>query len=293
MGLVACGGVGQPLSPGDAGGVPDAGAVDAGWARTGTVTLGIATWNIEQFPKTATTPRAVREILAELGADLIGVEEILEPAAFEGMMAKLPDWRAIRVEEPYDYLAVGMLYRPDRIRILESSPIFTNEAYAFPRPPLWARVEALDADGQPAFDFEFVVVHLKALGDSRSQDRRRVACQRLETWIRSRQAQGDEQDIIVVGDWNDRIDEVAAQNVFTPFLEAPERYTFLSQELVDAGEASYILFPGVIDHILVTRDALDEYGPGRTQAVKLDETYPGYVPHVSDHRPVRATFVIR
>ena len=89
------------------------------------------------------------------------------------------------------------------------------------------------------------------------------------------------------------IDDLAAKNVFRPFLEAPERYTFLSQELVDAGESSYILIPGVIDHILVTHDALDEYGPGHTEPVMLDQTYPDYVRNVSDHRPVRATFVIR
>ena len=292
VGLAGCG-YALPTNADDAGPGVDATSPDAGWARTGTVTLGIATWNIEQFPKTATTTTAVPEILAELGADIIGIEEILEPGPFERMVADLPDWEAIRVEEPYDYLAVGILYRPARIRILEAEPIFTGEAYAFPRPPLWARVEALDGAGHVVFDFELLVVHLKAQGDPQSQDRRRVACEELERWIRERQAAGGEQDIIIVGDWNDRIDDLAAKNVFRPFLEAPERYTFLSQELVDAGESSYILIPGVIDHILVTHDALDEYGPGHTEPVMLDQTYPDYVRNVSDHRPVRATFVIR
>ena len=63
--------------------------------------------------------------------------------------------------------------------------------------------------------------------------------------------------------------------------------------MLDAGGSTYIPFPGVIDHILVTHDALFEYGPGRTEAVTVDRTYPRYLPLVSDHRPVRATFVIQ
>ena len=135
VGLAGCG-YALPTNADDAGPGVDAASPDAGWARTGTVTLGIATWNIEQFPKTATTTTAVPEILAELGADIIGIEEILEPGPFERMVADLPDWEAIRVEEPYDYLAVGILYRPARIRTCRASGTATTRSgLAPPRQP--------------------------------------------------------------------------------------------------------------------------------------------------------------
>ncbi len=283
----------MPPSPALDAGIPDVGTPDAGWVRSGTITLTLGTWNIEQFPKTATTARAVKEVLATLDADLVGIQEIIDPVAFVKLHESLPEWGGLRVREPYDFLAVGLLYRRDRIRILESGPLFVEDGYAFPRPPLWAKVEALDPEGRVAFDFELVVVHLKALGDVRSQSRRSRACARLETWIRTRQTAGQEQDFVVVGDWNDHLDDVPEDNVFLPFLLSPERYYFLTQPLADARDSSYIPFPGLIDHIMVTTDALYEYGPGRTRVVYVEQDYVGYVPNVSDHRPVLSTFVVR
>lgn len=287
-----CGQLGQPMPEVDAG-TPDAGSVDAGWTRTGTLTFTLGTWNIEQFPKTGTTTRAVREVLGTLGADLVGIEEIIAPEAFVALDESLPDWKGLRVAEPYDFLAVGLLYRPERVRILASEPIFTDDAFAFPRPPLWAKVEVLDDERRVAFDFELLVVHLKALGDDRSRARRNRACARLDAWIRDRQAAGGEQDFIVLGDWNDHLDDVPEENVFLPFLFAPERYRFLTFSLLEARASSYIPFFGLIDHIMITTDALDEYGPGTTRVVEADDYYPGYLVNISDHRPVLSTFVLR
>ncbi len=292
LATLACGGAVLPPAPSDAA-ITDAGEVDAGWVRSGTVTLTLGTWNIEQFPKTATTVRAVAEVLETLDADLVGIQEIIDPQAFVQLDRNLADWKGLRVREPYDFLAVGLLYRPDRVRVVESGPIFTDDGFAFPRPPLWARVEALDDEGRVAFDFELLVVHLKALGDERSRSRRTRACARLDTWIRTRQAGGGEQDFIVVGDWNDKLDDVPDENVFLPFLLAPERYRFLTTPLSQAGDSSYIPFSGLIDHIMITSDALDEYGPGRTRVVYAEQDYVGYVPNISDHRPVLSTFIIR
>lgn len=290
---IACGGAVLPPAPVTDAGTVDAGMPDAGWVRSGTITLTLGTWNIERFPKTATTSRAVKEVLATLDADLVGIQEIIDPLAFVALHESLPEWGGLRVREPYDFLAVGLLYRKAKIRIVESEPIFTDDGFAFPRPPLWAKVEALDDEGRVAFDFELLVVHLKALGDVRSRSRRARACARLETWIRTRQMQGGEQDFIVVGDWNDKLDDVPEDNVFLPFLLSPERYQFLTQPLADARDSSYIPFPGLIDHIMVTTDALDEYGPGSTRVVYAEQDYIGYLPNVSDHRPVLSTFIVR
>lgn len=297
---LACGPRADLPDPTDAGfvdgAVPgrDAGpGPDAGWTRSGTVTLTLGTWNIEQFPKTATTTRAVSELLDLLDADILGIQEIVDAHALIALDEARPDWAVRRVREPYDFLAVGLLYRPDRVRVLDAQPIFTNDPYAFPRPPLWAKVEALDDAGRVVFDFELVVVHLKALGDDRSEARRRRACVQLEAWIRGRIAEGGDEDIVVLGDYNDKVDDVPEDNVFLPFLDAPDRYLFLTEALAEAGASSYILRPGLIDHILVTRAALDDYGPGQTRVVDAEALYPGYVRFVSDHRPVLATFVLR
>lgn len=292
LGLPPASDAGAPITT-DAG-LSDAGLVpDAGVVRSGTVTLTVGTWNIEQFPKTGTTTRAVAELLDGLQADIIGIQEIYDPSAFVALDVALPQWRSERVREPYDFLAVGLLYRPDRVRVLQARPIFLDDSFSFPRPPLWAKVEALDDEGRAVFDFEIVVLHLKALGDDRSRSRRERACRRLEAWMRERIEEGGDEDIVVVGDWNDKLDDVLSENVFLPFIEAPERYEFLTFPLALAGDSSYIPWPGLIDHIMVTRSALDAYGPGRTRVVAAEDLYPGYVANISDHRPVLSTFILR
>lgn len=291
--LLACVGPGGGPSPEDAGPGADAGAPDAGWTRTGTVTVRIGTWNLEQFPKTGTTARAVSELLGALDADVLGIQEITEPAAFEALLARLPAYEGAQVEDPGNFLRVGLMYRSDRVRLVEMGTLFEGDDYAFPRPPLWARLEALDHRGRVTFDFIVVVLHLKAQTDSRSVARRREACRRLEAWVTADSAGADEQDYVLVGDWNDRLTRNVDDNVFRPFLESPDRYRFLTRPLAEEGVSSYIPIPGLIDHVMVTTDALFEYGPGTTRVVEAENLFPTYGRDVSDHRPVVSTFVVR
>ena len=96
-----------------------------------------------------------------------------------------------------------------------------------------------------------------------------------------------------MGDWNDRLDDIADRNVFLPFLTSSDRYAFLTWPLAQAGESSYIPFAGLIDHILITSGARDEYGPGTTEVVPIEQLYPNYLRFVSDHRPVVSRFLVR
>ena len=66
----------------------------------------------------------------------------------------------------------------------------------------------------------------------------------------------------------------------------------LALPAAEAGEHSFLPFNSMIDHILVTNDALDEYGDGTTEVLRLDESVPDYQSLVSDHRPVLSRFQI-
>jgi endonuclease/exonuclease/phosphatase family metal-dependent hydrolase len=188
-----------------------------------------------------------------------------------------------------DRLAVGFLYRPDRVRVSDVKPLFMDDAYAFPRAPLSAFVEVVDEFGAVRFDFVFIVVHLKAQGDARSQYRRIAAIEALDEHIR---AATGERDFVVVGDYNDRLTDERGNNVFLPMLDDPVTYTFLTLRLEQSGEKSYIPIPGFIDHILITNEALPEYGLGKTESIAIEAVRPSYESVVSDHRPIRALFEV-
>ena len=136
----------------------------------------------------------------------------------------------------------------------------------------------------------FAVVHLKAFGDAQSVARRRGAVDLLREWVDERR-DDDEGQIVIVGDWNDRLTDDEEDNVFLPLSEDDARAQFLTQEAAEAGESSYIPFPSLIDHILVTDEIFDALDYQQTEVLYLDQTWSGtYEQTVSDHRPVQARF---
>jgi endonuclease/exonuclease/phosphatase family metal-dependent hydrolase len=151
---------------------------------------------------------------------------------------KLPGWAGI--EGQYGYgTRVAVAYRAERLHPTSTEHLFPNDSYRFPRPPLAVRFEI---DGRTGVaSFTLVVVHLKAQIDADSQERRRQAILVLEQWMNEKRTAGDAA-IIVVGDFNDDIDDPPAYNVFQPFLARPESYVPMTLAAAQRGEFSYIPF---------------------------------------------------
>jgi len=270
--------------PDDAG--PDAGA-DSGDGGHGDG-VSIMTWNLEQFPRAAGTISAVADIVNNVGPDLLAVQEITEGSAFTQLADALPNYEAITNNDPDAFTLVGLLYDIRTVNIGRVETIFRDNGWAFPRPPLavWLTVR----DGARVFDLVVVVVHLKASLDDESEERRRLGCEQLDLWMAREVAAGTEADIVALGDWNDLLTDPPGENVFQAFLDAPESYTFLTMDAALGGEYSYLPFESLIDHILITSDALGEYGAGTTDVLELDRNYPDYRDLISDHRPVLSRF---
>jgi hypothetical protein len=295
---VGCGDASAPVSstplpprpgPPDAG-LPDTGTPDAPPPVSGgEVTL--ATWNLELFPKSSESVAEVAAILDDLAFDLVGVEEIADPAAFDQLLTHLPGYAGVVAQvDPSAYQRNAIVYRTSRVTLTDAETLFADDWYAFPRPPIKAHVTVKGTT--PEFDFDFVVVHLKAYFDAESEERRRQACAKLDAWIRDRIVTGADRDVVIVGDWNDRLGDEPVDNIFQVFLDAPSDYRFLTYPLLATGETSYIPYESLIDHVMVTSDALTEYGTGTTYVIPLETTVPDYQANVSDHRPVVSRFVL-
>jgi hypothetical protein len=273
--------------------IDDEGVLDTGVDVDGPVSgeVTIATWNLENFPKTATTARIVRNTILSIAPDLLGVEEIADAQAFMSFAEDLTGYRGVEVDDPGNFLRCGLLYREDRVQLGDVYALFEDDWDAFPRPPLKADVTVTSTSGT-LFDFVVIVVHLKAQVDTESRERRRRANEKIDGWIRAQMASTPEQDYVVIGDFNDAIDDPAGENVFQVYLDRPETYFFLTTPLAANGDTSYIPFAGLIDHVLVTTDALYEYGDGTTEVLYLDRSIGGYQALISDHRPVLSRFRI-
>ena len=258
----------------------------------------IATWNIENFPQQGkTTISTLSTLIQNLDIDLIAVQEIASISAFDSLLARLPEWQGHLSSDVYSstsYQKTGFLYKSSFISLSSITSLYINERteygdWSFPRPPLAAFVQIRDKSGT-IFDFNLIVLHMKAYSDSISEARRKLACELLHDYINTEIANGADADFIVLGDWNDRLEDSETSNVFLPFLNDTLNYTFLTKDITDQDSYIFAPYQNLIDHILITQDCHQEYNEGQISVLYLDNEYKDYPQIISDHRPVLATF---
>jgi endonuclease/exonuclease/phosphatase family metal-dependent hydrolase len=244
------------------------------------------TWNLRHFPLTSATEDAVVDILDELGPDLVGVQEVESASTFYDVVDALDGYDGILGHDADT--RVGLAYRTDTFEVVGVEHLFDSDSYAFPRPVL-AVTMRLRAALEPT-EVVFVVVHLKAMSGASNEARRRSAVEKLRAWIDGRRADGDSH-VVVLGDWNDSIDEPEEYNVFGALLDGAAHVEVLTTSLAAAGEYSYVPFQKLIDHVVVTDETLDVLVHRSTEVLPLETTWSGeYLDDVSDHRPVRTRF---
>ncbi len=268
-------------SAGGSGGSGGAGGAGAGGA-TLTNELKVMTWNLEHFPKSAQAIGRIGEILSTVSPDVVGVQEIDDLDAWATLDESLVDYRAISATSGDGFGRVGLLYHEERVFVGDVETLFVNDSYAFPRPVLKAQIK-LASD--PSKDILFGVIHLKAMLDDESVERRRDACEKLAEYVLSAEENGLEAEFVLAGDFNDKLLDPPQWNVFGPLLD-PMTGTFLTQPLEEAGEFTYLPFESFIDHVFVRGGALTS---STAQVVDAAALVSSYESTVSDHVPVVAT----
>jgi endonuclease/exonuclease/phosphatase family metal-dependent hydrolase len=284
LGLAACD-LGSDAVPPDAAG-PDAARGPDGdlVPPVGTdATLDIACWNLEWFPKDERTALLVVDLITSLELDIVVVEEVASVNAWNEVLERLPLHEGVLSSHRYsetEYQKIGVIYRSDLVTAGEPELLFTGQTYAFPRPPLKLHVTA------GALGVDLIGVHLKAGVAPEDGERRAAAMSSLDTYLRSQISGGGEDEVIVLGDFNETVDTSWGMEVMAPMLAAPDFYRIRSQEAALAGEASYIPSGRVIDHVVTTAGLADEVGGARAVIPRLDQQMARYESYVSDHLPV-------
>ena len=262
----------------------------------------VMTWNLQKFPKNgAQTLDNLKQAIDAIKPDLVAVQEICDKPSLKTLAQSMPGWESVVVDAecyPGGYYnpPLGYLWNKETVNVRNTTRIFTNRSdfRVFPRTPL---VLELDWKG---VDFIVINVHYKALGDnvidwgneSDDEMRRLRASERLEAYLRNNYAG---RRVIVLGDFNDRIEEPEQTNVFMPFLNHPEDYLFADMALaqsMSSDDVSYPPYKSHIDHLLITSSLFaahaNEHSFVRTMPVDkaFFGSYSVYAQKVSDHRPV-------
>jgi len=109
------------------------------------------------------------------------------------------------------------------------------------------------------------------------------------------------QHVLVVGDWNDDVDEsitldrgsgLPLPTPYGNFVMDPERYSFITRPLSLAGDDTSIGFENVVDHTLATNELAARHVAGSARVVYADSWVPDFLDTVSDHRPVLSAYAL-
>jgi len=245
-------------------------------------TLDVVTWNIEQFSSSNTNTATVTDIIKVMDADIIGVQEISSITDFNAMVAAIDGWEAVIVNLSGG-LNTGYLYKSSEITLNGSlTTIYNDNSSAFPRPPVVGTFTHVSG-----LQFTIMNLHLKCCGGADNENRRREASELLKLYIDQNLSTVA---VLVVGDYNDELQDVGSSNVFKVFIDDPNNYLFADMAIANGTDANWSFpgWPSHLDHILMTNELFDRWES--TSTLKLDDCRDSYEAAVSDHRPVMARF---
>ena len=248
----------------------------------GADTLSLASWNIRILSDNSRDDTELSLIADRLEPyDLVAIQELRDEVVVDRTLQILADrghrFQALvspdvgrGVKERYAFL-----YRPERVQLLGQEQVYLDPDDAFIREPFWASFRA----GQ--FDLTLVTIHA-IYGDSKT-DRRAEAALLDDIYQLVQRADPDEQDVLVLGDFNLPPDDIGFSELarlLTPLFAGEIRTTITDASLYD--------------NIWFDPAYVQEW-TGEIGVDRFDETVFGNDDKaaslaVSDHRPVWATF---
>jgi endonuclease/exonuclease/phosphatase family metal-dependent hydrolase len=260
-------------------------------------TFDLATWNIEFFPKDPSTPALVADIVTSMRLDVVVVEEIADEAAWNELVQRLPEHEGLLSPHEYspgNYQKLGVLYRRGLVSVGALKLLFQGDTSPFPRPPITVPLTVNDGVHAP-LQLSIVGVHLKAGVTTEDRARRVEALSKMETYLRGQVDGGYEDELVVLGDFNEVVTDSVSQAVFGPLYTDTTRYQLQTAPYAQAGGITYLGFGGRdLDHIITTAGLDAELANGGELVVlRLDQMFGGYDPLLSDHLPVVLKFPLR
>ena len=253
----------------------------------------VITWNIETFPKHSRTVEYVVESLKALQPDAVAIQEVWDVAAIQSVQANLPNFELYLPPDIED-TGLAWLYNSQTLNLVRPGyQIFEDDNYDFSyRPPT---VIEVTFKGQ---SLVLMNLHLKCCGDGwigedywDEERRRKNASIALKEYISQ---QLGEKKVIVLGDWNDAIEEPAEQNVFWDLIQDSDAFRFTDMNIAtgDSTLWSFPTYPSHLDHILISNELFEAFDKpsAKVQTILIEDALPGgwneYSLYLSDHRPV-------
>ena len=249
--------------------------------------LDIVTWNCEFFPTAGdSTIKSLSEALDDLDSDIVAFQEIKNRGWFSQLMDFLPQYAYI-ISQQSSFMDQAIIYKKDDFRLVNRIELFSENDYNFAgRPPLKADFVYKKKN----MNFSIINLHMKCCDSG--LERRKKASKMLYDYLSDEIERNN--NIIVLGDWNDDLKDQDEEHCFAPFF-SDNRFYFPTMDITyDITKASYPKEPYVsfLDHILVSSQFVNK-GSYIVDTVPMDQymgSYTIYETYISDHMPVYLSF---
>ncbi len=256
----------------------------------------VVSWNLEFFPKNGQyTIDSVALAMASMNADVYALQEINDVVAFQNLDLKLEGYSSFISPDYYSNLKLAYLVK-NNLEVVNYLPIYSSSSYNnmfAGRPPLLLQLKVKDTD------IYLINVHFKCCGNGQlntqdewdEENRRLQAMNQLKTYVDSYL---EDKQVIVLGDFNDLLQDDSANNVFGSILSDTDNYLFTDFPILDLPSSlwSFPSWPSHLDHILISNELFDEFNATYQSVQTIDmpfyfsNGFSAYDALISDHLPI-------
>ncbi len=259
-------------------------------------TIRIATFNIEWLGDGIDDKKMreesdylrIAEVIEKLDADLIGLQEIENEKALLKLMVHLPDFSYVMGNTGWVQNPAIIFRKNIDVRFVNNyQPLAVKENKT--RAGLWVKVR------KENFDFHMMVVHFKSTSSfdntpelkAESFQLRQLQSKALRKWADSLVTSGTEQDIIIIGDFNDNPNRTNMRNLEQLVYDG--EFSFLTQDMGSCKNPRWDL----IDHVAVNKSVKNRYVEGSEFVYDIFQSHWEHQSEmISDHCPVLVSFEI-
>lgn len=231
--------------------------------------------------------RNIAQAITEIDADIVACQEIENVVAIRKVSKYLPNHNFV-ISRGGNQQKLAIFYRKSLkisdVREIDDIQLENKRL----RPALVCKFKNMN------FDFELVNIHLKSTSSfdiekntvQQSQKIRRRQARMLNKWLNDYLASNSEEDIIIIGDFNDT-PKRKKHNTLNAFL-SNDKVSFITSDLKSCGKFANSY---VIDNIVVTNSAKERVLLNSIGVLDLYSLFPAKdIEKISDHCPVYATF---
>lgn len=258
------------------------------------LTLDIATWNIEWFGSSSNGPadtelqfENVKTVIETMDMDIYALAEISNPAQFNRLVNELEGYGGVLASFSQQQ-KTAFLFKRATVDSLSSGLLTAGQdsyKWANGRYPLEFHFNAaIDGESREVYAY---AIHAKAMGDSESYTRRTGASEDLKAYFDEFKG---EDNVILLGDYNDRVTGSTYDGFPSPYKNFvdDEDYLVITKALEEAGAGSHS-GGTMLDHITINHGLRDDYMPG-TERVETVSYIGSFKSTTSDHYPVWTRF---